>query len=145
MKVRSVVTAVVAVAAGRWLWLRFLVWEPVDVEQGTLAYWLKVPSEIRSLQLWHALGRPRYDVRVGDGPVPAYVRIRYDAGGGLSSFQKAVVSDGFACTASESSTELLCERPRGDEHDQLYAKYDWQSDVIAVRAELVADRAGPRR
>jgi hypothetical protein len=146
MKTWKAVTAVFAAAAGLWLWLRFLMWEPSDVEQGSMAYWLKVPSEIRSLQLWHVLGSPRYDVRVGDGPVPAYVRIRYHARGALSSLHEAVVSDGFACTESER-TELLCERQRGDEHDQLYARYDWQSDVIAVRTELVllVDRARPRR
>jgi hypothetical protein len=136
MKTLKVVTSLtIALLAGFWLWLRFLMWEPSGVEQGTLAYWLKVPETIRSMRLWQAQSNPRYDVQAGDGAVPGYVRVRYQAGGSMASFQDAVVRDGFAC-ADKDRIELQCERRQGDGYDQVYASYDWQSDIITVRAEF---------
>ena len=138
MRALKLTTAIALLfAAGFWLWLRFLIWEPSGLEQGTIAYWLKVPGAIRSMNLWHKQGNPRYDVRVGDGPSPAYVRVQYQAAGSLSSLQSAVASDGFACTRSDSA-ELFCERRKGAQYDQLFAQYDWKSDTVTVRAEFSA-------
>jgi|GEM_PF-7116967 len=136
MRTPKIVTSItIALLVGIWLWLRFLTWEPSGIEQGTVAYWLKVPETIRSMRWWQARSSPRYDVQAGDGAVPAYVRVQYRAGGSMASFRDAVVRDGFVC-AENDRIELQCERRQGDGYDQVYASYDWQSDIITVRAEF---------
>lgn len=132
----AAVIGAVLLLLGFWLWLRYLMWEPSGIERGSVVYWMKVPRSIRALGLWRAKGPAQYDVRVGDGSAPGYVRIHYRASGGVRPLQDAIVKDGYVCERN-GAVELSCERRFDDaSYRQVYGRYDWESDTTIVRFEV---------
>lgn len=135
-RARVAIGTSLAVLAAMWLGLQYLVWEPSGVPRGSLVYALKVPAAAKNQHLWNAVGTPLYDVRIGDGPAPAYTLVRYAASGGTERLERAIAADGFDCERIEPGS-ISCERRRDGSLDmQVVARYEFATDSSRVTVHI---------
>jgi len=98
-------------------YLKWVFWEPSDITQGSLTYWLKVPAVAKQFPVWGANSEVLYDVRIADGVKPSFAIINYSSSNTLDQLMSNTKSLGFDCKVFENK-DAVCDKNTGDGKSQ---------------------------
>jgi hypothetical protein len=74
---KYLILGVVAVIVVIFLSLKWVFWEPSDIQRNSLIYYLKVPKYAKEFPLWGTMNTPVYDVGHADGEKKSVTIIYY--------------------------------------------------------------------
>lgn len=100
--------------------IKFFLWEPSDIQRGSLVYHLKVPSEAQDFPLWEATSEPKYSISVGGGLEPTVTSFIYDSSITPRDLSTKLIADGYQCE-HRSSASILCSHTLGVSQVQVKA------------------------
>ncbi len=125
-------TLLVVLVLGFALSLMFYFWQPSNITPHSLAFYLKVPSTVRSFPLWHPANDPLYRVRYADGEKPSYTGLNYRTNLSDEELHRELDAASFDCEVSApyqgicnkhnmdgSSIQLTYQTTSGSDNYQL--------------------------
>ncbi|MEC4718541.1 hypothetical protein RY831_05240 [Noviherbaspirillum sp. CPCC 100848] len=110
VQITAAAIAISAILLTGWIFYLFGE-EDYYPEPGTLAFYLKLSSTIRSLPLSDAISRPVYHGSIGDGPKPPQSSVCYAAQSSketwiVSNIRTYLQKDGYALDPSDTGSNI---------------------------------------